>query len=149
MVVDIQLSVLSGNFVFELAGNRLAAIYHAGIQLSDAAVYANAVFLDFSRLHAHALAQHQYRPFGCRKISAVRAEIRPIQQLLSEHARIGGNANGAARAVALGYGGICISCADRTVVPVHQTALSDRFARWRGAGLGRLQPVRLVDCVTA
>lgn len=147
VVMGVQLSVLSGDSVFELGGDRFAAIHHAGFQLPDAAVHANAVFLDVSRLHARALAQHQYRPLGFGKIPAVRAEIRPVQQLLSQHARVGGNAHGDARTVAFGHGGICVSCADCAVVPVYQAALSDRPARRSGAGLGRLQSVRLVDCV--
>lgn len=107
------------------------------------------LFLAVSRLHTRTLAQHQYRPLGFGKIPAVRAEIRPVQQLFSQHARVGGNAHGDARTVAFGHGGICVSCADCAVVPVYQAALSDRPARRSGTGLGRLQPVRLADCVIA
>ena len=85
-------------------------------------------FLAAPRLHAAALAQYQpwQNPVGM--VFTVCAEIRPIQQLLPQHARFRRHADCAARHAGHGRMGIPFSRLNRDFLHIYQAALPYRPA---------------------
>src|SRR6185295_8586238 len=84
------------------------------------------------------LAGDQSGAVALRAVPAVRPEVRRAEQLLPEHARERGDADGAPRPGAARTGGVPLPGADRAELRVREAALPGRPARGRGARLGRV-----------
>ena len=87
---------------------------------------------------AERVAGAQLRPGPLGAFSRVRANLRRAFQQFSQHAYIGGNADGPASRAAARWLGLFFPRPDRTELSVHETALPPRPSRRRGPRLARL-----------
>src|SRR6185503_9249948 len=124
--VDLQLSLLPGDYLSELDRHVAATLQPPGDELLRPPGGTDGLLRFLSRGDAEPLADAQRRPDAVREVPPLRPEVRRAQQLLPEHARQRGDAHGDARARAAGAGRLSLPGPDRAQLHLHEAALPAR-----------------------
>lgn len=135
MGLDLQFPVLSRNSLPECDHPECTALRDDGVQFRGASGAANVLLLFLSRGHTGSLEIEKQGEYGFGTFSAVRSEIRRPDELFSQHARFGGDADSVACVWFVGSVGICLSGFDCAVVHVYETALYDQPSIWCSIGM--------------
>src|SRR5262249_48438487 len=137
-----QLPLLPRHPLYDLGRRFLPAVRLSGSELPGAPRDADGLLSPVPGRDARILARHQPWTDVVRAVSRVRSAARRALEQLSEHAHVGGDADGPLPPAALRRLGLRLPDAHRALVPLHEAALPGRPARGCRPRLARLSRLR-------